>query len=94
MLIFGTISGIATLLLPADLIGNYDWIEITRFFFAHLTIFMCPFFMCIFNIHKPSNKWIKNTLLTLILITMICVINNIIFIYLLEGKDALLSYLT
>lgn len=94
MLIFGTISGLATLLIPADLVGSYDWIEITRFFFAHLTIFICPFFMFIFNIHKPTRKWIKNTLLTLILITIICTLDNILFIYLLEGKDALLSYLT
>ena len=94
MVVLGTISGFLTLLFPGDIIGiNPTNIEVIRFFFSHLVIFMCPLFMYIFNIHKPNGKWIKHTLLVLFIVLCIISINTILVIYLIEGKDALIEYL-
>lgn len=94
MVILGVISGFLTLIVPGDIIGiNPLNIEVMRFFFAHLVIFMCPLFMYIFNIHRPKGKWIKHTLLTLLVVLTIMVIDNIAFTFILEGKESGIEYL-
>ena len=54
---------------------------------------MCPLFMYIFNIHRPKGKWIKHTLLTLLVVLTIMVIDNIAFTFILEGKESGIEYL-
>ena len=94
MLVMGIISGAGTLLLPLDILGNNVWsIETIRFFFAHLVIFMCPFFSYVFKIRKLEGKWIKDTIIITLLVIFIAGINNLAFTYLLEGKEAYLNYL-
>ena len=90
MVIFGIISGALTLLFPLDIIKNtISTIEIIRFFFAHLVIFVCPLLMLTLGIHKPTKKWIKHTLLILLLMINIVILNTIIMTYILNGKEAL-----
>lgn len=88
MVIFGIVSGFATLIIPGDILGlNPLSLEVMRFFFAHLVIFLAPFFMYVFNIYRPKEKKIKHTLLALVLILVIITINNIIFTFALYGKE-------
>ena len=94
MVVFGIISGFLTLLLPGDVIGiDATNIEVVRFYFAHLVIFMCPLFMYIFGIHKPKGKWVKHTLLTLVIIFIIVALDSIAFKFILKGKEAGMEYL-
>lgn len=95
MVVIGVISGFFTLLLPLDASRVYQpfELEVIRFFFAHLVIFLSPLFTYIFNIHRPNKKWVKHTLLTLLAVLLIVTINNITFTFLLEGKDAGIQYL-
>lgn len=93
MVIFGIISGAATLLLPGDLSNTTNVIEFTRFFFAHLTIFMCPLFMYVFKIHRPSKKWLKNTLLILFIMINIMILDTLLFTYIIHGKEGLNAYM-
>lgn len=94
MLVMGIISGAATLIIPLDALGRDPWtIEAIRFFFAHLVIFMCPFFAYIFKTHKLEGKWIKDTLIITFIVIFIMGINNLAFTYLLEGKEAYLNLL-
>ena len=90
----GIISGVLTLIIPGDILGvNPTNIEVVRFFFAHLVIFMCPFFMYLFKIHQPTKKWKKHTILILLCVCMIFTINNIAFTFILEGKEAGIEFL-
>lgn len=94
MVVLGIISGILTLIFPGDIIGlNPTNIEVMRFYFSHLVIFMCPFFMYLFNIHRPSGKWKKHTILILLCVCMIFTINNISFTFILDGKEAGIDFL-
>lgn len=94
MVIFGTISGFLTLIIPGDIIGyNPLNIEVMRFFFSHLVIFLSPLFTYIFNIHRPKEKWVKHTLLTILLAATILIINNITFTFILQGKQAGIDFL-
>ena len=89
MVVLGVISGFLTLLIPGDIIGLHPTnIEVVRFFFSHIVIFMCPLIMYIFNIHRPKGKWIKHTLLILLSVFIIITIDNILFTFLLEGKES------
>lgn len=92
MVVIGVISGFLTLLVPAEAlnIGIIN-IEVIRFFFAHLVIFMVPLLMYLFNIHRLSKNWIKNTLIIFLFALIIMVVNNLLFTYILKGKDALLE---
>jgi uncharacterized membrane protein YwaF len=90
MVIFGIISGILTLLFPLDLLKeSISTIEIIRFFFAHLTIFMTPLLMLSLNIYKPTKKWIKHTLLILILMLNIAAIDLLFTTYLIQGNEGI-----
>ena len=83
MVVTGMLSGFLTLLLPLE-ISNFapTNLETIRFFFAHLAIFMTPFFMYLFGIHKPQGKWIKHTLLLFLASGFIIYINSLIFSFL------------
>jgi len=92
--VIGIISGLATIVLPLDAQGYHPFdIEIIRFFFAHLVILMSPLFTFIFNIHRPKGKWIKHTILILLAIILIVTLNNTLFTFILEGKEAGINYL-
>lgn len=94
MVVMGIISGIATLLLPLDVLTlNPIGIETIRFFFAHLIIFMCPLFTYLFKIHKLEGKWIRDTIIITLIVIAIMIINNLGLIYLLDGKQALIDKL-
>ena len=95
MVVFGTLSGIATLLIPGDLLGTpVNDIEITRFFFAHLVIFMCPFLTYVFNIHRPSKKWLLNNILIIFIMLNVIALDHVVFTYITQGKEGLNNYLT
>lgn len=80
MVVFGVISGIATLLFPLDIQGKsmFD-VDVIRFYTAHLIILLTPLFTYIFKIHTLSEKWIKHTILLFLLVILIIVINNELF---------------
>ena len=80
MVVFGFLSGVITLLVPLDIQGKtmFD-IDVIRFYVAHTIILLTPLFTYIFNIHKPTEKWVKNTLLTFLCVVVIIVINNELF---------------
>ena len=80
MVVFGIISGIATLLFPLDIQGKsmFD-VDVIRFYTAHLIILLTPLFTYIFKIHTLSEKWIKHTILLFLLVILIIVINNELF---------------
>ena len=80
MIVFGVISGIATLLFPLDIHGKsmFD-VDVIRFYAAHLIILLTPLFTYIFKIYTPSKKWIKHTLLILLLVCLVIVVNNDLF---------------
>ena len=92
MVVLGTISGFLTLLVPAQAlnIGIVN-IEVIRFFFAHLVIFMIPLLMYLFNIHKPTKHWIKHTLIFLVISLIILTINTFLFTYIINGKEAFIE---
>lgn len=94
MVIIGIISGALTLLIPTEIQGYSIFnIETIRFFFAHLVILMSPLFMYIFKIHTLTKKWVKNTLIIFLIACLTIIINGLLFTYILEGKEALLSFL-
>ena len=80
MVVFGIISGVATLLFPLDIQGKsmFD-IDVVRFYVAHLIILLTPLFTYIFKIHTLTKKWIKHTILLFLLVLLIIVINNELF---------------
>ena len=87
MLVFGIISGLATILLPVNIQGYAPFdIEVMRFYFAHLCILITPLFMYIFKIHKLEKGWVKNVLQILLIAIIIMLIDNFIFIYLTQGQ--------
>lgn len=94
MVVVGMLSGILTLLLPlgSDNVHPFD-LEMIRFFFAHLAIFMSSLFMYVFNIHRPKGKWIKHSIWLFILSLYIAHVDTIIFTFILNGKEAGLNYL-
>jgi hypothetical protein len=80
MVVFGIISGVATLLFPLDIQGKsmFD-IDVVRFYVAHLIILLTPLFTYIFKIHTLTKKWVKHTILLFLLVLLIIVINNELF---------------
>ena len=80
LVVFGVISGVATLLFPLDIQGKsmFD-IDVVRFYVAHLIILLTPLFTYIFKIHTLTKKWIKHTILLFLLVLLIIVINNELF---------------
>ena len=94
MVVMGIVSGAISLILPigSEQIHPYS-IEMIRFFYAHLAIFMTSLFMYIFNIYRPTGKWIKHTILLFLLCLYIAHIDQIIFTFVLEGKEAGMDYL-
>ena len=93
MVILGLTSGVLTLLSPGDIIGyNPLNIEVMRFFVAHLVIFMVPLFMVLFNIHRPSKKWFKHTILTFLVVILLVLLDNVIYQYIIGGKEGVKNY--
>ena len=80
LVVFGILSGVATLLFPLDIQGKsmFD-IDVVRFYVAHLIILLTPLFTYIFKIHTLTKKWIKHTILLFLLVLLIIVINNELF---------------
>ena len=80
MVVFGIISGVATLLFPLDIQGKsmFD-IDVVRFYVAHLIILLTPLFTYIFKIHTLTKKWVKHTILLFLLVLLIIAINNELF---------------
>ena len=80
MVVFGFVSGVATLLFPLDIHGKsmFD-VDVIRFYAAHLIILLAPLFTYIFKIYIPSKKWVKHTLLVILLVCLVIVINNDLF---------------
>ncbi len=80
LVVFGIISGVATLLFPLDIQGKsmFD-IDVVRFYVAHLIILLTPLFTYIFKIHTLTKKWVKHTILLFLLVLLIIVINNELF---------------
>lgn len=92
MVVVGTISGFLTLIIPADVLGiDPTNIEVIRFFFAHLTIFMVPLLMYLFDIHKLKGNWVKNTLIIFAIAVLIMILDTILFTFIYEGKQGLLD---
>lgn len=94
MVVFGIISGIATLLFPLDIQGKsmFD-IDVIRFYVAHLIILLTPLFTYIFKIYTLSKKWIKHTILLFLLVLLIIVINNELFNILVLKQTSQLEHL-
>ena len=80
MVIFGILSGVITLLLPLDIQGKsmFD-IDVLRFYLAHLIILLTPLFTYIFKLYKPSEKWIRNTIIIFLIVIVIIIINTELF---------------
>ena len=94
MVIIGTLSGLLTLIFPLEIANlNPFNIEIIRFFFAHLAIFISSLFMYIFNIYRPKGKWIKHSIYLLLLALFIVYINSIVFTFILEGYKEGMEFL-
>lgn len=94
MVVVGVISGVATLLIPGDILGKNPLdVDVIRFFTAHTIILLSPLFMYIFNIHRPTGKWVKHTLVVLLIVFVIMILNNLIFTFILEGKDSFIELL-
>lgn len=92
MVVVGTISGFLTLIIPADVLGiDPTNIEVIRFFFAHLTIFMIPLLMYLFDIHKLKGNWVKNTLIIFAIAVLIMILDTLLFTFIYEGKQGLLD---
>lgn len=92
MVVVGTISGFLTLIIPADVLGiDPTNIEVIRFFFAHLTIFMVPLLMYLFDIHKLKGNWVKNTLIIFAIAVLIMILDTLLFTFIYEGKQGLLD---
>ena len=80
MVVFGMISGVATLLFPLDIQGlsMFD-IDVIRFYTAHLIILLVPLYIYIFKLHTLTNKWIKHTIVIFLIVLLVIVINNELF---------------
>jgi hypothetical protein len=80
MVVFGMISGVATLLFPLDIQGLSMFnIDVIRFYTAHLIILLVPLYIYIFKLHTLTNKWAKHTIIVFLIVLLIIVINNELF---------------
>lgn len=79
MVIFGVISGIVSFLLPIIILDQKVFsFEVFRFYYVHFVIFLAPFLMARFDVHKISMERAMKVPLVLIGVLTIIFLNEVI----------------
>lgn len=90
MIVIGIISGLATLILPGDIINKApNDIEVMRFFFAHLVIFLVPLMMLLLKVYTLSENWFKNSLILFLISLAIILVDGIVTTLMTQGPEGL-----
>lgn len=79
MFYMGVISGIASIALPLEAVGrSLEEIDVIRFYICHYLIFIVPFYMVFYGLHKLEFKRIFFFPISFMLVLALIVVNEVI----------------